>query len=392
MKGRRVLLAVLVAALLATLVALSVAGRRGAGYLDPEDTGRYGAAALVAVLRHHGVEVRVVRSVADLGAERLAAGTTVVVGDPTYLGPGAAALLAADTVGVDRLVLLSPHDQQLEAMGLPLDTTPAGTGRLTARCDSPVARRSDQVSGAEMRYVADSTRGTGSVRLCFPLPGRAADPSSPDAGGFAHGAGLAEVAGAPHHAPVVALGFASGLVNGRITELSQAGVALRALGDSPTLVWYQPGPADLAVGGDGRHTTDVWPEWIGPATALVLSAVLVLALVRGRRFGRLVPEPLPVVVRAVETTESRGRLYRRAGDRARAASVLRDATVRRLARRLALSPGDPPTQVAAGVTAATGLPLHEVGTALFGPEPSDDPELLRLAQQLADLEERARPR
>ncbi len=383
-------MALLVGALLAVLVAVSVAGRRASGYLDPDDTGRFGTAALVAVLRDHGVDVRVDRSLTDVVAEDLGSGTTVVVGDPEYLSPGAAARLAADTVGVDRLVLLSPDDQQLQAMALPIVTTPTGSAQLTARCDSSVARASDQVTGAETRFVEDSTRGEGSVRLCFPLQDPASDPATPPASGFAHGAGMAEVGRTADHAPVLALGFGSGLVNGRITDLSHAGIALRALGDSPTLVWYQPGPADLAIGTDGR-TRSVWPIWIGPATILVMTAVLVLALVRGRRLGRLVPEQLPVVVRAVETTESRGRLYRKARDRARAASVLRDATVRRLARRLAVPPQAPTEQMAAVVAAATGRRLHDVGDALFGPEPEDDLELLQLAQQLADLEERARP-
>ena len=62
-----------------------------------------------------------------------------------------------------------------------------------------------------------------------------------------------------------------------------------------------------------------------------------------RRLGRLVREPLPVVVRAVETTERRGRLYRRAGDRARAAAVLRLAPADRLARRLAVRRGAGPS-------------------------------------------------
>ena len=54
---------------------------------------------------------------------------------------------------------------------------------------------------------------------------------------------------------------------------------------------------------------------------LLGGAVLVLALVRGRRLGALVPADLPVVVRAVETTQSRAALYRRSADRGRAARL-----------------------------------------------------------------------
>ena len=92
--------------------------------------------------------------------------------------------------------------------------------------------------------------------------------------------------------------------------------------------------------------------WAGPASVLVGVAVVLLAVVRGRRLGRLVREPLPVVVRAIETTESRGRLYRRAGDRERAAAVLRAGTAQRLTARLALARGAAPAALVGAVSAA----------------------------------------
>jgi len=41
------------------------------------------------------------------------------------------------------------------------------------------------------------------------------------------------------------------------------------------------------------------------------------------------------------------------------------------------------------VSRATGRPAVEVADILFGPPPPDDAALIRLAQQLTDLEERA---
>ncbi|HYN66579.1 MAG TPA: DUF4350 domain-containing protein, partial [Ornithinibacter sp.] len=119
-------------------------------------------------------------------------------------------------------------------------------------------------------------------------------------------------------------------------------------------------------------------------------AVLLLALARGRRLGRLVHEPLPVVVRAIETTESRGRLYRKAGDRTRAAAVLRAGSSERLVRRLAVGRGAGPAALVHAVTLSTGLRDTEVADILFGPAPPDDAALIHLAQQLTDLEERVR--
>jgi len=57
----------------------------------------------------------------------------------------------------------------------------------------------------------------------------------------------------------------------------------------------------------------------------VFIAAALAALWRTRRLGPLVAEPLPVVVRASETVEGHGRLYRSRRSRGRAAAVLRDA-------------------------------------------------------------------
>jgi hypothetical protein len=111
---------------------------------------------------------------------------------------------------------------------------------------------------------------------------------------------------------------------------------------------------------------------------------------RGRRFGRLVVEPLPVTVRAVETTESRGRMYHKARDSERAAAVLREASSRRLAAYLGLPPGTHADVVAQAVAAATGRPLDHTRWLLGGPPVATDTDLLDLAARLAALEKEIR--
>jgi len=391
--GRRgALVAVGVVVLLGILVALILAGGSPQAYLDPEDTGRYGTEALAEVLRGHGVEVDVVRGVHALAGADISVGTTVVVGDPQLIGAGAAGIAASLTRPADRVVLLDPTQAELSAFAVPATVTPAPSGlSLTAQCGGDIVRGSDTIAPPEVRFTTPE-RPDRPVTECFPLedPSGAAAAALP-ADTAAHGAAMVTAAAVTGRPETVAIGFAEGLTNGSITEQSLAGVAVRALGGSPRLVWYQPEPGDLSVTASGGSTaTDPWPAWQTPATVLVLAALVVLAVVRGRRLGRLVPEPLPVVVRAVETTESRGRLYRRAKDRDRAAAILRDAALRRLRQRLALAPAAPAGVVVPVVAAATGESTAEVGALLFGPPPTDDPGLLRLGQQLTDLEERAR--
>lgn len=369
------------------VVLLALTGQRPTQPLDPQGPGPEGAMALAEVLRDQGVEVDVVRSIGgleDAGADRA---TTVLLGDPTNLGPGAAVRLGSAVRFVGRLVVVGGSSEQLDAIGVPARAFPGGVDGLPARCDSTVARDDDLVSSSDTRYLADEGAP---ASPCFVLPegDRTGGDPLPEGGS---GAAMLELPSGASHPATVLVGFGSAWTNEAVTDESNAGLAVRALGSTPRLVWYHPGLSDLTAGGPGEEdgAADVWPVWTGPAVALLGVGVVLLALSRGRRLGRLVHEPLPVVVRAVETTESRGRLYRRAGDRGRAAAVLRAGTRDRLARRLAVSPAAGVVALVHAVSTATGRPADEVGGILFGPDPHDDASLIQLAQQLTDLEERA---
>ena len=127
--------------------------------------------------------------------------------------------------------------------------------------------------------------------------------------------------------------------------------------------------------------------WAG---AQLVVALLVAVIWRARRLGRLVPEPLPVVVRSVETTLGRARLYRRARARGRAAQVLRAAAVGRVAQRCNMSRTTDPLEVAAVAAARTRRPTVEITQLLVGPDPADDTALVSLARSLDALETEVR--
>ena len=387
-RGRRVAAYVGVVGLgLLLVVLLALTGQRPTQPLDPQGPGPEGAMALAEVLRDQGVEVDVVRSIAALEDADADRATTVLLGDPTNLGPGAAVRLGSAARFVGRLVAVGGSTAQLDAIGVPAQAFPGGVDDLPARCDSAVARDDDVVSSSDTRYLADEGAP---ASACFVLPEGDRTGGDPLPEGSS-GAAMLELPSGASHPATVLVGFGGAWTNEAITDESNAGLAVRALGAQPRLVWYHPGQSDLTAGGPGEEdgAADVWPVWTGPAVALLGVVVVLLALSRGRRLGRLGREPLPVVVRAVETTESRGRLYRRAGDRGRAAAVLRAATRDRLARRLAAPPAAGAVALVHAVSAATGRPVDEVGGILFGPDPHDDASLIQLAQQLTDLEERA---
>ncbi|NAZ84111.1 hypothetical protein GTR02_20085 [Kineococcus sp. R8] len=136
--------------------------------------------------------------------------------------------------------------------------------------------------------------------------------------------------------------------------------------------------------------TSLVPPWALPSAVLLLLAGLAVAPWRGRRLGRLVPEPLPVVVRSVESVEGRARLYARAGARGRAAEALRSAALRRLRVLVRLDATAPAHDVADAVAWATGRPAPELRALLLPAEPPDEAALVRLAGDLDALESQLR--
>lgn len=371
------------------LAAIAIATTPPGDAMDPEGVGPGGGAALVAVLEQNGVDVVVATSIDDVTSALRDRDddTSVVVANTSNLGTAAATTLRQEALGTERIVMLSPSTAQLRALRADATGLPVGAAiQVDSRCDIGPVDEGDSLIGIDSRY--EPGKDTSGAKSCFPLRLQTEDGGEEGEGD--HGAGLLELPSTSAHPAITIVGTTTGFTNRTITDEDNAAIALRLLGGSPRLLWYQPSIADIA-NSDSSDLEDesLLPAWLAPALALVAFSLVVLALVRGRRLGRLVREPLPVVVRAVETTESRGRLYRRAQDRPRAATVLRLATLERLRSRLGLRRGDTVDVVARAISAATGRPVSEVLDLVAGPHPTDDAALVRLAQDLSDLEEKA---
>lgn len=183
---------------------------------------------------------------------------------------------------------------------------------------------------------------------------------------------------------VTTIGFGAIFTNRDLDEEGNAALALALLGQHDRLVWYVPSAADLS---QQKSFTDLIPDgWKFAAWQLGIAAV-VIALWRARRLGRVVPEPLPVVVRAAETVEGRARLYRRSHASSHAAAVLRQATRERLAPLLGLPVGEDPS---AEIARRTSRSATQVRTLLYDQVPVDDRGLVALADELDALENEVR--
>lgn len=362
---------VVVASVLLLLVVLSVltvsSATRG-GDLDPDNPRPEGAQAVARVLARHGVQVTVVRRAVELERTAVDGDTTVVVTSTDQLGRGTARDLGARVASAGAVVLAAPGPGVLRALRLPLDVGDARVGdRTTARCgDDLLAGLSVEV-GPSAGYRGRA--GSAAVG-CF--GGAGARPAS-------------LVTRVDQPVPTYALGGTDVLTNDRVARADNAAVALRLLGQHDRLVWYVADRRDIAAGDAGSVRAQLPPALV---PALWLGAVAMLTVVgwRGRRMGRLVVEPLPVVVKAVESTQGRGRLYRRVRDRPHAAGILREATRRRLATRLRLPVSSAAHTLVLPVAQATGRDPRDVHDLLLSRPVTDDATLTRLADDLAALE------
>jgi hypothetical protein len=365
--------ALLLVASALTVTALSRGSQHNTADLDPANPGFSGAQGLARVLGNHGVTVIVVRSQHELLGQRVDGSTTVAITGATNLSGRTAAAAMAHAASAASLVLLAPDPDVTEGMRLPVTSHLTSLTDVAAGCRGAEVGAQFRLASADLAYAPTAVGSAATT--CFP--------DKTDGGGA-----MLTLPAATGRPPTTLLGDESLITNGVILEADNAAIALRLFGHTDRLIWYVPSISDIAAG-DGPSRS-LAPSWFRPGLILGTSAVVLLCLWRGRRLGRLVTEPLPVVVRAVETTESRGRMYRRARDRNRALAVLQQATRKRLSSYLGLPVSSTISSVAAAVAAVSGRKYLDVLQLLDSPAAPDDSTLLQLANTLVALEKEVR--
>lgn len=328
--------------------------------MDAESTGSDGAHALVALLRDRGVDVVVAQTVADV--QRAARPDALLLVAETYY------MVNDDLL---RRVVDAPGDRLVVE---PVSTTRAtltpkiriGSGNSIGdhpNCAMPEAVRAGRVQfGFSDTYEAASDQV--SLTRCY------------------DGA-LVRYRDGDHTITVV--GTADFMTNSGLLHEGNAALAMNLAGQRPRLVWYAPQRAENESSG-GSGILNLIPDRVGWIVWQLCLVVLLVALWRGRRLGPLVAERLPVIVRASETVEGRGRLYRSRRARDRAADALRTAALQRMLPRLGLSANAAPSAVVAAVAARSRTRPDFVQHVLYGPAPTTDDDLTHLASELDNIE------
>jgi Domain of unknown function (DUF4350) len=326
------------------------------GPLDPRNPKPNGAQAVARVLDDHGVDVRVVRSRAAYLDRSVDADTTVVVTNPQDLGRTSLAELRRHAGNAGAIVLVGASEPVFEAFAVTPRAIPAGT--IAAHCDLSFA------TGLTLDVpISAGMVGAG----CFDADG------------------VVLLSQAVQDQRIWLFTASGALSNDNVLDGDNAGLALRLLGQHSKVLWYVADPADITAS-DAVTIASLLPDWLYPVLWLTGLSVLALLLWRSRRLGPLVREPLPVVIRAAESTESRGRLYRKTRDRDHSAAILRQATRRRLADQLAVPVDAPAPDLAVAVAGRSGRDLDDVRRLLDDAPVRNDSALADLGRQLLRLE------
>jgi hypothetical protein len=378
--------------------------------LRPDNTAAHGGSTLAGDLRAAGVAVREMTKSSDALVAAYQGNVTLFVPAPGLMNPAYLRMLKL-LPSSTRVVLVEPSAYTLSNGLIPVLGT--GTRWATAPvdpgCPMPEARQAGQA--AVYRNYYEPTTGT--QLRCYR-----------DA--------LVDAPVGP--AQVLLVGSSDPFRNDRIGELHNATLATGLLSRYPTVVWLdlqhsEPPPgvvnqspdqnlpaAPPSLGNGGSPDPDFTlpagpgggqgggqggtgqgasgsrppplpiPPQFWAVVAMLAAAALALALARARRLGPPVGEPLPVLVRGVETVTGRGRLYRRARARSTALGALRTAALYRLLPVLDL-PDDqpPPSTVVDALARRTGWDADRVDAVLYGTPPDNDHELVRAARDLDAL-------
>jgi hypothetical protein len=364
------------------VIALLGAGPAATGQLDPRDVGPAGAHALAALLAGQGKHVSRVDSVTAALAQAREPGTAVVIADPGRIASSSLPRLSAARAD---LLIIAPSRGALAGLvpGVTLAAV-ADVASYPPRCSWPGARLA---GAADMGGLLLRSPARGGWR-CYPADGAAAAGTAGTKAG--HGAlpraGYASLIRYQRGGRVITvLGTGTPLTNQDLGNNGNAALALNLLASDARVVWLMP----EAAAGTGARSGSVYgliPRPVYLVIAEIAVALVLAALWRMRRFGPLVFEPLPVLVRASETAEGHGRLYRSRRARGRAAAALRSASVARITTRTGLPQTASPEAVCRELARRTGRGEGEIRAMLFGPVPGDDAALVKLASDLDALE------
>ncbi len=334
-------------------------------HLNPGSVAGDGTHALADILTGLGHQVITVTTVRT-ALQSATAGSTLVITSPEYLSGSALTALAGVPASI---VLVEPTAASLARIAAPV-TLFGSVEPVVVTAPECGLRAADLAGPADMGGKNLLVLATGTGQQCYTST-----------------SGPTLVQLQLRGRVVTVLGTAAPLTNAELAHQGNAALAVNLM-PSRRIVWLVPPAVPVAAStATGRKTFfSLLPLSVYLVAVQLGFAVLLAAAWRARRLGPLVAEPLPVVVRASETTEGHGRLYQSRHARGKAAAVLRKAALSRVTRAAGLPRGASSDAVTDALARRTGSDQAVIGGLLYGPTPRNDQALVALARELDELE------
>jgi len=337
-------------------------------YLNPGNVSGVGAHALADLMTGLGHDV-VAASSASVAEPAATRGATLVITNTDYLSQRDLEALGRVQASI---LLVEPDRAALTAIAPPVRLAghrgPVVVTAPACRLRAATLAGPADMGGEDLRLQSGDTR----AQQCYPS---------------ASGSALVQLQ--LHGRTVTVLATSAPLTNARLAAEGNAALLVNLL---PThrIVWLTPNVATVTAASAGPKA---FSSLVPLAAYLVIIQLVIAALLaaawRARRLGQLVAEPLPVVVRAAETTEGHGRLYQARHARAQAAEALRSAARARLERSAGLPAGGAADAVVGALAERVGKPAAKIADVLYGSAPRTDAALVSLARDLDQLEREA---
>jgi hypothetical protein len=352
------------------LVSLNLVGTAVDGPpLDPTSPRESGTLALAEVLRQQGVDVIVTTGLNETRTALAEASESTLF--LTNFDGFLTDQQIADTSDLAPTVIIAgPGITELLAVAPEVANAGTRVGTVPAQCPSPLVSQAPEISAgpSSLRIIDNESGAVG----CY--------------GNDELGFGLISIDRGSTH--LVLLAATNALTNGAITTADNAAFALRLLGHNDTLVWYTPSFDDLSDAGGIKTYDELSPDWVTPVVWLIVLTLLTAAIWRGRRFGPLVIEKLPVTVRSNETMQGRARLYEKTAARLHTLDSLRIGSIRRLATLCGMASTASIDDVINRISPLIDQPVAQLRQLLVDARPTNDSELLSFSDELLALEQR----
>lgn len=385
-KAWRLWLTVFVAAVVVVSVGLWLESLRDDGPVDQAydstSTEAHGSAAVVNVLRQRGTDVRRVEEIPDpSGSEN----STVLVTTEFDLTEKDVSRLKRHRGDI---VLLAPDSWLLEELSGRMRDSASSvdfTRTRQADCDvAPLASNHRIFSDYKIYDVP-----LAEAKTCFNIAGAGPDELGPLKGvRMAHSAYIQIPPGSPAskvEATLHIVGTPDVFSNSHIRFADNAAFAMNLANKHNVTYWYvPPRERDVPIFPELSDDEDVWPRAMAPLTWLAVITLFFAMLWRGRRFGRVVREVMPVHVSSSESVHGLATLYRRDGSHARAAELVRSATLRDIARLVGVGAASDRSVLIARIAEVTDQSRAKV-VAVLDTEPESAAELSAYVERLDEL-------